>query len=457
MLDLLWSCNRAMRPRECPSKMHSRRIALRRHVAEEPFDKCTSEYYSGRKGVQGRKFVQEFAPQSLSNSMYIADAPGKGDVHGHSLTLFDSDGMDVLGADVDGKGKAREMHWSQEDGFLDQSIEHGKVNALPIDQQAEDKQAKFDACYSGSEPLPLFASSVDESDGITPGVNEMGSNVSVSRGSDCVHGFSSQRGLPTEEEEEETNWGVSMPAFSLSPPRGGGGHGRTFPPPLSSVATQSYSDKLLGQSPGACSAGFCLRSFRCNGRFVLQEVKAPTHKYFRVLRGDGRLKLELVNAENDTSAEEEEEEDEASESSDVCVGVENSDSVREMVCTSKVCAETASVGSSHTSMTLYAEGTCVASSQVEKLMPLDCRAAGIAIEGCGKANDLAGNPSLTNVELKRKPLICAVPEALTTPGTRAIASSESPSSPRCVEIRALYSSGLSPRMKSTWVRPISAF
>ncbi|MCO5573657.1 hypothetical protein L7F22_027429 [Adiantum nelumboides] len=372
-----------MRLRECPPKMHSRRInPLRKHGVEEPFDKCTSEYYScGRKGLHGKKFVHELVSQSPSDSLYIANDHDRDDGCGRSSSDLDSEGSELLCADADGKMYPCESPYSsQEESFLHRSIDHA--------------------------------------------------------------GFSSDKG-PS---EQEMKWEVSISPLSSSPARGG--HRRTFPPPLSSVATQSYCDKL-GQSPGACSTGSCLRSIRCNGRFVLQEVKAPTHKYLLVSRGDGRLKLELVSAENDTSAEE----DEAS-ASDACVGVDNCDSIgemeTEMACTSKVCGEDICVESMQASM-LYAKSTCVAFSRTEKLMPEESR-AGIRTEGCEKAMDMVDK--LAIVAEKGKPLVCVVPEALSMPGTMSMAS-ESPSSPRCIEIRACYS-GPSPRMKRSWIRPIWA-
>ncbi|MCO5612945.1 hypothetical protein L7F22_067218 [Adiantum nelumboides] len=370
MLDFL--CDWAMGLGECPPKMHSRRInPLWKPAVDEPFDISTSDYYScGRKGLHGKKFVHELGSQSLSNSLYIANDYDRDDGCDRSSSDLNTEGSELLYADADGKMYPCESPYSsQEEGILHQSIDHGKINGLSNRQPAEDKQAKLNSCCSGSDSLPHFASSIDESDSMSMGVNKMGCIVSLSTGEvDCVHdfpsvctaGFSSDKG-PS---EQEMKWEFSIPPLSSSLARGG--HIRTFPPPLTSVATQSYCDKL-GQSPGACSASTCLRSIRCNGRFVLQEVKGPTHKYFLVSRENGRLKLELVNAENDTSAEE----DEAS-ASGACVGVDNSDSIGEMetepACTSKVCGEDVCVESMQASM-LYAKSTCVAFSPIEKLMP----------------------------------------------------------------------------------------
>ncbi|GMH11129.1 hypothetical protein Nepgr_012970 [Nepenthes gracilis] len=61
--------------------------------------------------------------------------------------------------------------------------------------------------------------------------------------------------------------------------------GRAFPPPLS----------FIGRSgkPGAC-----FKSYRKDGRFVLQEVRNSSQEYLRACREDGRLRLCFVQPED---------------------------------------------------------------------------------------------------------------------------------------------------------------
>lgn len=59
---------------------------------------------------------------------------------------------------------------------------------------------------------------------------------------------------------------------------------RYFPPLISS---------LVGKP------SVCFKSYREDGRFVLQEVRIPKHEYLHASREDGRLRLSLVQSEED--------------------------------------------------------------------------------------------------------------------------------------------------------------
>ncbi|XP_021856801.2 protein FANTASTIC FOUR 3 [Spinacia oleracea] len=69
-----------------------------------------------------------------------------------------------------------------------------------------------------------------------------------------------------------------------------------FPPPI----------PYIGQA-GKPSVSF--QSYRQDGRFVLKEVRIPTHECLQASREDGRLRLSIVQPGNDEEEEEEEEED----------------------------------------------------------------------------------------------------------------------------------------------------
>lgn len=64
-----------------------------------------------------------------------------------------------------------------------------------------------------------------------------------------------------------------------------------FPPPLPSIARNSQ-------------AGIFMRSFKKDGRFVLQEVKKlPSQEVLHAWRGDGRLKLQLIPKDDHSNDE----------------------------------------------------------------------------------------------------------------------------------------------------------
>uniref|UniRef100_A0A0C9S9D6 TSA: Wollemia nobilis Ref_Wollemi_Transcript_1246_1171 transcribed RNA sequence n=1 Tax=Wollemia nobilis TaxID=56998 RepID=A0A0C9S9D6_9CONI len=74
-----------------------------------------------------------------------------------------------------------------------------------------------------------------------------------------------------------------------------------FPPPLPSIGRK-------GQP------GFLMKSYKKDGRFVLQEVKQlPPHEVLHAWRGDGRLKLQLVQREDDESNDHDDDDDEEEE------------------------------------------------------------------------------------------------------------------------------------------------
>ncbi|KAK9153652.1 hypothetical protein Sjap_001132 [Stephania japonica] len=70
---------------------------------------------------------------------------------------------------------------------------------------------------------------------------------------------------------------------------GGGGSSsvvKTFPPPIS----------CIGRSG---KPWICFKSYRQDGRFVLKEVRIPTHEFLHACREDGRLRLHLVQPDGE--------------------------------------------------------------------------------------------------------------------------------------------------------------
>jgi hypothetical protein len=77
-------------------------------------------------------------------------------------------------------------------------------------------------------------------------------------------------------------------------PRTSGGG---FPPPIS----------CIGKSG---KPWVCFKSYRQDGRFVLKEIRVPTQEFLHACREDGRLKLHLVQPNDEILEEEDEEEEE---------------------------------------------------------------------------------------------------------------------------------------------------
>eukprot|EP00250_Pteridium_aquilinum_P034945 c8361_g1_i1 orf=228-2021(+) len=487
-------CNQSMGLTDCLTKMCSRRVAARRHV-DEPFDKCTTEYYScGKKGVHSRRLACE-----LSLDMGNVDDLDV-DVQTQSSMGSDTEASNVSCVEGNdskqGAWQARQCGVSclaGKEGCSDY-VEHGKVRGLSI-ILTEDKLFINDPCDCVPETSPMLAGTGINRNGDVI-MNKMGdfSSISIENGAlvqdfigDCEVGFCPEQGL----DEGASSLEVSTYALSSSP--ASGCYRKKFPPPLNSLAMQSYCGKR-GQSPGACGAGYCLRSFRRDGRFVLQEVKAPTHKYFRVLREDGRLKLELINVGSDSSSEEDE-----TSVSEICVGVDTSDSVLGVVMesshTSNLDVEDTCIGSSYASK-VYAEDTCLESSNIGERVLSDQTKARVGINaGSVRTVELLGTLGVYRGLVKPSEHVASAGDALSISEMNAEASNilcvmsayagserqvelapqanliftkeavaeemigpfiEPPLSPRCPDIRALYNEPSS-SMKSSRVLPISAF
>lgn len=67
-----------------------------------------------------------------------------------------------------------------------------------------------------------------------------------------------------------------------------------YPPPISSIGRSG-------------KPWVCFKSYRSEGRFVLEEIRIPTHEFLHACREDGRLKLNFVHPDDELSEEEEEE------------------------------------------------------------------------------------------------------------------------------------------------------
>ncbi|CAL0332141.1 unnamed protein product [Lupinus luteus] len=61
--------------------------------------------------------------------------------------------------------------------------------------------------------------------------------------------------------------------------------------------------------PISCIGRVFFRSYKTNGRFVLEEIRIPKHEFFRAYREDGRLKLQLVQSNDYEFLEEEDYDD----------------------------------------------------------------------------------------------------------------------------------------------------
>jgi len=64
-----------------------------------------------------------------------------------------------------------------------------------------------------------------------------------------------------------------------------------YPPPISSIGRSG-------------KPWVCFKSYRSEGRFVLEEIRIPTHEFLHACREDGRLKLNFVHPDDELSEEE---------------------------------------------------------------------------------------------------------------------------------------------------------
>lgn len=76
--------------------------------------------------------------------------------------------------------------------------------------------------------------------------------------------------------------------------------GGEFPPPIS----------CIGKSGKPCVT---FQSYRQDGRFILKEIKIPTHEFLHACRENGRLKLQFVQPNEDILEEEDDNEEEGEE------------------------------------------------------------------------------------------------------------------------------------------------
>ncbi|KAL4602997.1 hypothetical protein ACB092_10G094100 [Castanea dentata] len=94
-------------------------------------------------------------------------------------------------------------------------------------------------------------------------------------------------------------------------------HCRSFPPPLTSISG---------------SSGVHVRPHREAGRLVLEAVPAPScNSLFHAVRGDGRLRLQLVHNDQESTEEDEEESEQVLEEQEVEVEVQIQAADKEVV------------------------------------------------------------------------------------------------------------------------------
>ncbi|WOK97320.1 hypothetical protein Cni_G06028 [Canna indica] len=99
------------------------------------------------------------------------------------------------------------------------------------------------------------------------------------------------------DQQEMVNGGYSRNCSDVRTRTGG------FPPPISSIGKSG-------------KPWFYFKSYREGGRFVLREIRIPTHEFLRASREDGRLKLQLVLPREEILHEANEEEEEEEEEDD---------------------------------------------------------------------------------------------------------------------------------------------
>lgn len=230
-----------------------------RNSMDDPFDKCTTEYYSCRR-------------KGIHNCRLAPPLPGCEEADVAACAL-----------EADYEDEIHEKYCIESDSR--QCSDLSDTEDLIVGSSSR--------CILPNARPPLEVKSNKPHEAATSQARRNSGEISSS--SDLY--FNSR---DSEQEKDPGNI-YARSAFATSPTRD---YRRSFPPPLTSFSMQSYADRKR-HSPGTCGAGYCLRSVRKDGRFVLQEVRAPMHRFFIVSRKDGRLKLALINPGGESSAENE--------------------------------------------------------------------------------------------------------------------------------------------------------
>ncbi|OIW09345.1 hypothetical protein TanjilG_01316 [Lupinus angustifolius] len=83
--------------------------------------------------------------------------------------------------------------------------------------------------------------------------------------------------------------------------------------------------------PISCIGRVFFRSYKTNGRFVLEEISIPKQEFFRAYREDGRLKLQLIQPHDDEFLEEDYDDDGGVEDNVESVAEEEKNMEKEMM------------------------------------------------------------------------------------------------------------------------------
>ncbi|KAI5666742.1 hypothetical protein M9H77_16595 [Catharanthus roseus] len=78
----------------------------------------------------------------------------------------------------------------------------------------------------------------------------------------------------------------------------------SFPPPISCIGRTG-------------KPWVCFKSYRQDGRFILQEIRIPTQEFLHACREDGRLRLQFIQSDDEILQEDEEEDDDDYDYDDV--------------------------------------------------------------------------------------------------------------------------------------------
>ncbi|XP_010912304.1 uncharacterized protein [Elaeis guineensis] len=173
---------------------------------------------------------------------------------------------------------------------------HFREKPAPPTNPPSDEEKKSGRNGYSCEPKSNGVFSAKNSETLQLCTEGLGSESSDDVDDLMKEGGDDRTALEKDKETERRMHGRYSRGLSEVRSRSGGG----FPPPISSIGKSG-------------KPWISFRSYREDGRFVLREIRIPTHEFLQASREDGRLKLHMLHPEEPISEGEEEQQQEEEE------------------------------------------------------------------------------------------------------------------------------------------------
>ncbi|KAK7402056.1 hypothetical protein VNO78_14017 [Psophocarpus tetragonolobus] len=193
----------------------------------------------------------------------------------------------------------------------------GSLTWNPTDQTSSFTEI-FGELHFKESPIPISSAHASSSTEVSNDTNRHKSSDSFSSlNSESLHlcteglGFESSDDVEDLKRETDESWEKYKEKEGVKRYVSSEGECRRsrvseYPPPISSIGRSG-------------KPWVCFKSYRSDGRFVLEEIRIPTHEFLHACREDGRLKLHFVHPQ-DEPIEEEDEDDGDDDDGDDDVG-----------------------------------------------------------------------------------------------------------------------------------------